>query len=77
MKEVDSMRILVYIVEYLAVGVVLSLEWNEMRRVRGKEKNTTYYTILDILLWPVAIVARVFGYVQGFIEGFFNATKGS
>lgn len=71
------MRMLVYIVEYLAVGVVLSLGWNEMRVARGKEKNTGYYTVLDILLWPVPIVARVIGYVQGFIEGFFNATKGS
>lgn len=71
------MRILVYIVEYLAIGVVLSLGWNEMRGARGKEKNTGYYTILDILLWPLALIARVIGYVQGFIEGFFNATKGS
>lgn len=70
------MRILVYIVEYLAVGVVLSLTWNKMRDEQGKEKSMTY-TVLDILLWPVPIVARVIGYVQGFIEGFFNATRGS
>lgn len=70
------MRILVYIVEYLAVGVVLSLTWNKMHDEQGKEKSMTY-TVLDILLWPVPIVARVIGYVQGFIEGFFNATRGS
>ena len=70
------MRILIYILEYLAVGVVLSLTWNKMRDEQGKEKNMTY-TVLDILLWPVPIVARVIGYVQGFIEGFFKATKGS
>lgn len=70
------MRILFYILEYLAVGVVLSLTWNKMRDEQGKEKSMTY-TVLDILLWPVPIVARAIGYVQGFIEGFFNATKGS
>lgn len=71
------MIILFYIIEYIGVGLVMSVLWNKMRNAYGKEKNNTFYTILDILLWPLALIARTIGYVEGFIEGFIEAIKGS
>ena len=66
------MRILIYILEYLMVGGMLAWTWNRMRDEQGKEKCTTY-TVLDVLIWPLPIVARTIGFVQGFVEGFIEA----
>ena len=66
------MKILTYILEYLMIGGFLSWTWDNMRDEQGKEK-CTFYTVLDVLLWPVPIVARMIGIVQGFIEGYIEA----
>ena len=68
------MKILIYILEYLAIGGVLAWTWNKMRDEQGKEK-CTFYTVLDLFLWPLPIVARMIGFVQGFMEGFIEARK--
>lgn len=68
------MKILIYILGYIAIGGVLAWTWNKMRDEQGKEKCTTY-TILDVLLWPLQIIARTIGFVEGFIAGFIEARK--
>ncbi len=66
------MKILIYILGYLAIGGVLAWMWNEIRDEQGM-KNCTFYTVLDLFLWPLPIVARMIGFVQGFMEGFIEA----
>ena len=70
------MKILIYILEYLVVGLVSAWGWNRMRVERGKEQ-CMFYSVLDTLLWPVVWIMYIVGFVEGFIEAITTIMKGS
>lgn len=70
------MRILIYILEYLAVGLVTAWIWNKMRIKCGKEQCLTY-SVLDTLLWPIICVRFIVGFIEELADAITTIMRGS